>query len=133
MNRIHELHHVHVHDDGRPDTKQIGVYLTPADAEAARVRVAGQPGFREDPEGFQVHAVLCHGFTPTHGDTVVLLYRMCDDDPEADASDVLGAYPDEAAARAAAPSGWAVEVGTSVVGQDQWTEGFTTVRPDNDA
>ena len=34
------------------DSKLIGVYATEADADAARLRVVSQPGFRDFPDGF---------------------------------------------------------------------------------
>jgi len=48
------LWHVHEMPDGEEDAKLIGVYATAEDAEAARLRVLPQPGFRDSPEGFQV-------------------------------------------------------------------------------
>jgi len=48
------LWHTHEMADGEEDDKLIGVYATEADAEAARLRMLHQPGFRELPEGFQV-------------------------------------------------------------------------------
>lgn len=48
------LWHVHEMPDGEEDSKLIGVYATAEDAEAARLRVLPQPGFRDLPEGFQV-------------------------------------------------------------------------------
>ncbi|WP_165247293.1 DUF7336 domain-containing protein [Paludisphaera soli] len=48
------LWHVHEIPDGEDDAKLIGVYATAEDAEAARLRVQSQPGFRDLPEGFQV-------------------------------------------------------------------------------
>ena len=48
------LWHVHEFPGGEEDAKLIGVYASPTDAEAARLRVLPQPGFRDKPEGFQV-------------------------------------------------------------------------------
>lgn len=48
------LWHAHEMPDGEEDAKLIGVYATAEDAEAARLRVQSQPGFRDLPEGFQV-------------------------------------------------------------------------------
>src|SRR4051795_244428 len=48
------LWHVHEMLDGEEDAKLIGVYASQEDAEAARLRVLLQPGFRDLPEGFQV-------------------------------------------------------------------------------
>jgi hypothetical protein len=47
------LWHVHELPTGE-EVKMIGVYATTADAEAARQRVCGEPGFRDAPEGFEV-------------------------------------------------------------------------------
>lgn len=48
------LWHVHELPDGEEDAKLIGVYATAEDAEAAKLRVLPQSGFRDLPEGFQV-------------------------------------------------------------------------------
>lgn len=48
------LWHVHDWPDGEEDAKLIGVYATTEDAEAARLRMLTQSGFRDLPEGFQV-------------------------------------------------------------------------------
>ena len=48
------LWHVHVMPDGEEDEKLIGVYASTEDAEAARLRVMPQPGFRDAPEGFLI-------------------------------------------------------------------------------
>ncbi len=48
------LWHTHEMPNGEEDAKLIGVYATAEDAEAARLRVLPQPGFRDLPEGFQV-------------------------------------------------------------------------------
>lgn len=48
------LWHVHEFEDGREDEKFIGVYATRVEAEAAIKRVAGQPGFRRQPNGFLI-------------------------------------------------------------------------------
>lgn len=46
----------HSHEiDSETDTKLIGVYKTREDAEATRNRLGSQPGFRDYPEGFEVH------------------------------------------------------------------------------
>jgi homoserine kinase type II len=42
--------------DDREDTElQIGIYATEADAVAAVAGLVDQPGFRDYPEGFEVH------------------------------------------------------------------------------
>jgi hypothetical protein len=48
------LWHVNEMPDGEEDVKLIGVYARVEDADAARVRVLSQPGFRDVPEGFQI-------------------------------------------------------------------------------
>jgi hypothetical protein len=52
--RVFLLWHVHRHDDGYEDEKLIGVYSTEQGAVAAQERVAGQPGFRDQPHGFEI-------------------------------------------------------------------------------
>lgn len=54
MTKVFLLWHVHEMPTGEDDAKLIGVYATAEDAEAARGRVCGQPGFRDIPEGFEV-------------------------------------------------------------------------------
>jgi uncharacterized protein DUF6980 len=48
------LWHLHRHDDGYEDEKLIGVYSTEYAARAAQRRVANQPGFRQQPDSFEV-------------------------------------------------------------------------------
>jgi hypothetical protein len=55
MKTVYLLHHVHEFDDGHEDVKLIGVFSTEALARAAQERVAGQPGFRDCPEGFEIN------------------------------------------------------------------------------
>lgn len=57
MNEVYILWHVHEFEEsGLPDDeKLIGVYRTQKDAEAAQRSVADQPGFRDLPNGFQIH------------------------------------------------------------------------------
>jgi hypothetical protein len=46
----------HVHEvDGNDDEKLIGVYASPQEAEAAILRLRDKPGFRDTPQGFQIH------------------------------------------------------------------------------
>ena len=54
---VFSLEHVHEFDDGHEDVKLIGVYSSRERAEAALQRVAGQPGFRDRPEGFSISEV----------------------------------------------------------------------------
>jgi hypothetical protein len=48
------LWHVHRHGDDLEDEKLIGVYSTEQAARAAQDRVFSQPGFRDQPEGFEI-------------------------------------------------------------------------------
>lgn len=50
------LWHVHPLGDGQDDEKLIGVYSTEELAQRAIERRRDQPGFREWPEGFQLHS-----------------------------------------------------------------------------
>lgn len=54
MKSVWLLHHVHEFEDGHEDVKLIGVFATRDEAEAAQQRVAGQPGFRDLPDGFSI-------------------------------------------------------------------------------
>jgi len=54
MNSVFILWHVH-EVDGEEDEILIGVYASAKDAEAAILRLKEKPGFRDTPEGFQVH------------------------------------------------------------------------------
>jgi len=47
------LWHVRKDDEYAEDAKLIGVYSSEAEARAAIDRLAGQPGFRDYPAGFQ--------------------------------------------------------------------------------
>lgn len=49
----------HVHEvDGDTDEKLIGVYKTREDAKAAIERLKSKPGFRDVPDGFEIHAYV---------------------------------------------------------------------------
>lgn len=52
MQKVYLLWHNHTFDDGREDDKLLGVYESEAAAVAAKARVAHQPGFIENTEGF---------------------------------------------------------------------------------
>jgi hypothetical protein len=52
MKSVWILHHVHEFKAGHEDVKLIGVFETAEGADAARVRVSNQPGFKDYPEGF---------------------------------------------------------------------------------
>jgi homoserine kinase type II len=54
MQKVHLLWHTHTFSDGREDDKLIGVYDSHAAAVAARGRVGEQPGFVDNPEGFEI-------------------------------------------------------------------------------
>lgn len=54
MKSVFILWHVH----GDADEKLIGVYENSSDAEAAILRLAGKPGFKDTPEGFEIHEYL---------------------------------------------------------------------------
>ncbi|HXU69388.1 MAG TPA: hypothetical protein VN947_08665 [Polyangia bacterium] len=61
MKSVWLLHHVHAFEDGHEDVKLIGVFATRDEAEAARLRVADQPGFRDLLVGFSINEnVLGH-------------------------------------------------------------------------
>src|ERR1700722_12436903 len=51
---VYLLWHVHELPSGDDNAKLIGVYASSDDAESARKRVCGQPGFRGSPEGFHI-------------------------------------------------------------------------------
>src|SRR5215475_5869007 len=55
MKTVFVLHHSYSVGD-REDVKLIGVYASLADAEAAVSRLAGQPGFRDHTDGFNIDA-----------------------------------------------------------------------------
>ena len=54
MKTVFLLQHVHAFDDGHEDVKLIGVFSSEKLARAAQQRVAGQPGFRDLPDGFEI-------------------------------------------------------------------------------
>ena len=56
MATVFLLWHVHKLTEETDDEKLIGVYSSEARAMEARTRVAIQPGFRDQPEGFEIHA-----------------------------------------------------------------------------
>lgn len=56
MDKVYLLYHIHEMDNDDEDVKLIGVYSSLSNAEEALLRVAHAPGFRENPEGFQIHA-----------------------------------------------------------------------------
>ncbi|MCP1540156.1 DUF7336 domain-containing protein [Methylorubrum extorquens] len=54
MDTVYLLWHVRADDQHSEDAKFIGVYRSHESANAAVLRVKGQPGFRDHPEGFEV-------------------------------------------------------------------------------
>ncbi len=54
MTTVFVLHHVRKDDEFGDYPKLIGVYSTGASADAAKVRLSTEPGFREHPAGFEV-------------------------------------------------------------------------------
>jgi hypothetical protein len=54
MMTVYLLWHTHEFENGDDDAKLIGIYASQADADEARTRVAGKPGFRDHPEGFEI-------------------------------------------------------------------------------
>jgi hypothetical protein len=56
MKTVYLLWHRHPFENGPEDVKLIGVYESGFAARQAQARVAGQPGFRDYPEGFQICA-----------------------------------------------------------------------------
>lgn len=54
MKKVYLLWHTHALDDGNDDEKLIGVYESEYAAREAQSRVGGQPGFRRNPEGFEI-------------------------------------------------------------------------------
>ncbi len=55
MDKVTLLYHIHKMDNDDEDVKLIGVYSSFLNAEEALLRVVNAPGFRENPEGFQLH------------------------------------------------------------------------------
>ena len=56
MKTVHVLHHVMREFQDDEDVKLIGVYSTVDRAREAITRLMAQPGFRENPAGFQCGA-----------------------------------------------------------------------------
>lgn len=73
MSAVYDLWFTREYDDREDTELHIGIYATRADAEAAINALKGKPGFREYPEGFEVHEIELgctgwqHGFTTTIG------------------------------------------------------------------
>ena len=56
MKTVYLLWHRHPFKNGPDDVKLIGVYESRLKAHEAQSRIAGQPGFRDYPEGFEISA-----------------------------------------------------------------------------
>ena len=56
MDKVFVLHHVRRDDEYAENAKLIGIYRSQEAVDAAIARLAGQPGFRDYPEGFQAEA-----------------------------------------------------------------------------
>ena len=54
--RVYPLWHVRKDDEFADNAKLIGVYSSDEEARQAIARLADQPGFRDQPEGFQFEA-----------------------------------------------------------------------------
>ena len=54
MASVYVLQHVNSREDGVEDVKFIGVYSSREKAQAAVVRLGGQPGFADAPDGFHI-------------------------------------------------------------------------------
>jgi hypothetical protein len=54
MNAVFILWHSH-EVDVLSDPKLIGVYQSREEAERTQARLGGKPGFRDHPEGFEIH------------------------------------------------------------------------------
>jgi hypothetical protein len=76
MKTVYLLWHTHEFENGPDDEKLIGVYESELAARRAQARVAGQPGFRENPEGFEIAAYELGQDHWTEG------YVIIDNDPE---------------------------------------------------
>lgn len=56
MDTVYLLWHVRSDDPYKEDSKLIGVYRSKESAAAAVLRLKGQPGFRDHPQGFEVNS-----------------------------------------------------------------------------
>jgi homoserine kinase type II len=56
MQTVYILWHTHTLSKDREDNKVIGLYVSEDAAKQAQARVAGQPGFSSQPEGFEINA-----------------------------------------------------------------------------
>ena len=76
MKTVYLLWHRHPFENGPDDVKLIGVYDSGLAARQAQARVAGQAGFRDYPEGFEISAYevgqdhWTEGFTVINSDAV---------------------------------------------------------------
>jgi hypothetical protein len=72
---VYLLWHVRVDDQYADDAKLIGAYRSRESADPAVLRVKGQPGFRDHPEGFEVSAYPLDKDHWTEG-----FVTLCDDE-----------------------------------------------------
>ena len=75
MKTVYLLWHTHEFENGPDDEKLIGVYESELAARRAQARVAGLPGFRENPQGFEITAYEVGQDHWTEG------YTIIDNDP----------------------------------------------------
>ncbi|MDQ0466086.1 homoserine kinase type II [Caulobacter ginsengisoli] len=55
METVYDLWFEREYPDREDTELHIGIYATEADAKRAIASLVGQPGFRDYPEGFQIH------------------------------------------------------------------------------
>jgi len=67
LDTVFLLWHVHQISPDVDDDKLIGVYRTLAYAEAAQSRLHDKPGFRETPNGFEIHEYMLNRDGRTDG------------------------------------------------------------------
>ena len=73
MTTVYDLWFVREYDDREDTELHIGIYASEAEATAAIELLSDKPGFRDHPQGFEVHATLLgqtgwqYGFMTTFG------------------------------------------------------------------
>ncbi|AMB44063.1 hypothetical protein [Methylobacterium sp. AMS5] len=77
MDTVYLLWHVRADDQHADDAKLIGVYRSQESADAAVLRVKGQPGFRDHPEGFEISV---YSLDKDHWTTGFVSVRQDEDD-----------------------------------------------------
>lgn len=55
--RVYSLEHVHALPHGEEDVKRLGIFSSRTRAEDALARARSLPGFRDGPEGFEIHEI----------------------------------------------------------------------------